>query len=161
MILTRGILILRSQCDSQAKIKVPKANIDSSTYISQGVEYPMCAGSDVNLCPDYAASCGNDMKPGGKVGDLCSIPCADFDGVPWCPTGSDHSGNANTPWGWCVQNAMSSGCSQGSGCSVYSVKLFPVHRGVHRIPYPPINLPMRSRTNGVPDHPAEIKRKLL
>jgi len=56
-----------------------------------------------DFCPPYHPSCPVTIRPGGSVGDRCSIPCAVGNGARWCPTGTDHSGHPNTPWGWCAK----------------------------------------------------------
>ena len=60
--------------------------------------------ASVALCPPYSPGCGNDARQAGAtVGDSCSVPCQVFSGARWCPTTSDHTGDAGTPWGWCFK----------------------------------------------------------
>jgi len=61
----------------------------------------------VDLCPSYESQCLNTlMQRGATVGDYCTIACQHWQenvDMRWCPTGDDHSGLANTAWGWCAE----------------------------------------------------------
>jgi len=67
-----------------------------------------CAGLErlvsVDICPAYMPSCKNvGVQRGASVGDTCAKSCEDWQGMRWCPTTSDHSGDTGTPWGWCAE----------------------------------------------------------
>ena len=60
--------------------------------------------ASVALCPPYSPGCGNAARQAGAtVGDPCSAPCRELSGARLCPTTSDHTGDAGTPWGWCFK----------------------------------------------------------
>jgi len=107
---------------SDAGARGPGATAAATTEL---VREPSAVSSDdvvvsVDMCPPYnpVPHCGNEQaQAGATVGESCYIPCAQWGSARWCPTTSDTSGDAGTPWGWCSKPEGQARCVGFNNCT--------------------------------------------